>query len=86
MDTHQLLNILEAGSMTYVEADDDQVGLEQPPRVRAPGVVELKAVLSPSGADVKHKRLVHIPQQLDRCLPIEIVTPLADPAGSTKSS
>jgi hypothetical protein len=86
MDTHQLLDVQEARSMTYVKAYDNQVGFEKSPRVWAAGVVELKAVLSLSGADVKHKRLVHVPQKLDRCLAIEIVTPLADPAGSTKSS
>lgn len=73
------LEVDEAQPLADVIADDYEVWSEQFPAFRAGCIEELEAVLSFSGADIKHKGLVYIPQYGDWNIALEIWTALADP-------
>jgi hypothetical protein len=49
--------------LAYVITDDDEVGMEETPILRAGGVVELKAVVGYSGSKLEDKRLVQVAEE-----------------------
>lgn len=71
------LEVNETEALAYVIADDDQVGPEELPVLRAAGVVKLEAVLSFAGTDLKDEGLVDISEEGDGGLTLEVVASLA---------
>jgi len=74
-----LLEVDEAEPLADVVTDDDQVWAEEPPVLGTGSVVEFEAVLTLPGADLEYKGLVHVPEQRDASLALELRPPVAYP-------
>jgi len=72
------LEVDEAEALADVVADDHQVRAKEFPALGAGRVVELETVLSSAGANLKDEGLVHVPEQGDVGLALEVLAPLAD--------
>ena len=80
MATYHSGEIDETQSLAYVEADNNEVRLEQAPRLGARCVMEFEAVLALPGAYLKDVGLVHVLEEMDGNTAREVLAPLADSA------
>lgn len=58
--TYDALHVDEAHPLANVVANENQVGLQQPPVLRAGRIVKLKAVLVPPAPQLENERLVYV--------------------------